>query len=249
MVEVNRRKFLGISLLSILGLGLVGCSGYRDDMTMEEILALIKAKQAEDQAAEEDEGGGEDTGPVVLNLTYPAGKSPSVFMNGWVFGARCAAGGDDLSNMVQWGGTASFSPEMGSISRPVFNSEGSNTIILTVNYEGKNYRKSYKVNAISPAGFASIGDKAKCPADAHGCPACPHTTIGPITTGSPNVFVNGKPAARVGDTGVHAACCGPNKFTIVGGTSDVLINGRRAAKKGDATQHCGGEGYIISGAA
>jgi uncharacterized Zn-binding protein involved in type VI secretion len=138
---------------------------------------------------------------------------------------------------------------MGSMSRPVFNSEGSNTIILTVNYKDKNYRKSFVVNAISPAGHAALGDLASCDADAHGCPACPHKTVGPITTGSPNVFINGRPAARVGDTGVHAACCGPNTFTIVGSTSEVIINGRRAVRRGDATRHCGGEGKIIQGAA
>ena len=216
-------------------------------MTLEEILALIKANQEED--SEEDEGGNEDTGPVSLALTYPAGRSPKVFTSGWVFGARCTVDGDDISDTVQWSGTASFSSETGVITHPVFNSEGSNTIILTVNYKSKNYRKSFIVNAVSTTGFAAVGDKAKCPADAHGCPACPHTTVGPIISGSHNVLINGRPAARVGDTGVHAACCGPNTFTISGSSSDVLIDGRRAAKIGDPTTHCGGAGHIINGAA
>lgn len=77
--------------------------------------------------------------------------------------------------------------------------------------------------------------------------ACAHPTVGPITTGSPNVFVNGRPAARVGDIGVHAACCGPNTFKIISGDSQVLINGRPAAKIGSQTNHCGGVGSIVGG--
>ena len=248
-MKMDRRKFLDISLVSTLSIFLSGCAGFRSDMTLEELLALLQKMREEDDADKTDDEGTGDTGPVKIALTHPAGRSPKVFTNGWVFGARCTKGTEDLSDQVQWSGTASFSPETGSISRPSFGSEGSNTIILTVNVGGKNYRKTFKIDAISPAGFAALGDLAQTQADAHGCPACPHTCVGPITSGSPNVFVNGRPAARVGDVGTHAACCGGNSFKISGGNGNVIINGRRAAKRGDATTHCGGAGHIIQGAA
>jgi uncharacterized Zn-binding protein involved in type VI secretion len=133
---------------------------------------------------------------------------------------------------------------VGSSSRPVFNSEGANTIKVSVTVGGKLYEKSVTVNAVSSAGFAAKGMAVTCDADAHGCPACPHPTTGRINTGSPNVFVNGRPAARAGDSGTHAACCGPNTFTIAGSNWGVLINGRNAVKIGDATNHCGGVGSI-----
>lgn len=92
-----------------------------------------------------------------------------------------------------------------------------------------------------------VGDKARNPADAHGCPGCAHGVIGPAVSGSPNVKVNGKPALRVGDPGVHAACCGPNQWKAAKGSSTVFINGLPAHRKGDMTAHCGGVGNLIEG--
>jgi len=56
---------------------------------------------------------------------------------------------------------------------------------------------------------ARIGDKAYAEGIAFGCPACPHTVIDPIIEGAPSVFINGLPAAREEDWGVHAIDCGP----------------------------------------
>ncbi len=94
---------------------------------------------------------------------------------------------------------------------------------------------------------ARVGDKSKVDHDVHGCPACPHTAVGPATVGSPNVLVNSKPAVRVGDTGVHAACCGSNTWTASTGSNTVFINGKPAHRKEDADQHCGGVGKMIEG--
>jgi uncharacterized Zn-binding protein involved in type VI secretion len=94
---------------------------------------------------------------------------------------------------------------------------------------------------------ARLGDKAQVDADAHGCPACPHPGVGPIVTGSPDVTVNGKPAARQDDLGVHAVCCGPNTFTIKRGSPTVYVNGKPFARMNDTTKHCGGSGPIIDG--
>ncbi|MCO5353308.1 MAG: PAAR domain-containing protein [Bryobacteraceae bacterium] len=98
---------------------------------------------------------------------------------------------------------------------------------------------------LQPAGRQT--DLAMNPADAHGCPACPHPVSGPAVQGSPNVFINGLPALRVGDPGIHAACCDGNTWKAAGGTARVLINGLPACRKGDPTQHCGGSGHLISG--
>lgn len=101
----------------------------------------------------------------------------------------------------------------------------------------------------APGGAAAgrLGDLSSCPADAHGCPGCPHPGTGPAMTGSPNVLINNRPALRDKDQGVHAACCGPNTWVAVDGSNSVFINGRPAHRKGDQDQHCGGEGNLIQG--
>lgn len=92
-----------------------------------------------------------------------------------------------------------------------------------------------------------LGDKSMVPADAHGCPACPHPAIGPAITGALTVLVNDLPALRVTDTGMHAACCGPNTWVAVKGSPTVLIEYRQAHRLGDDDQHCGGMGTLIMG--
>jgi len=77
----------------------------------------------------------------------------------------------------------------------------------------------------------------------------PRVGMGPILTGSPDVLIAGKPAARVQDTGTSPGCGGPSTFTIIKGSATVLINGRPAARMGDQTQHCGiAMGSIVQGA-
>lgn len=96
-------------------------------------------------------------------------------------------------------------------------------------------------------GICRVGDQALCPADSHGCLKCAHQVQGPATVGSPDVFINGMPALRVGDTGVHAGCCGPNTWTAAQGSSTVFINGLPAVMMGHMTQHCGGVGSMVEG--
>ena len=192
---------------------------------------------------------------VRLQLTQPAGHSPQVFTEGWVFGARCVVnlgGADerDLSGSVRWSGSGAFQPAEGALSRPTFAKPGQNTIELTVTFEGQRYRQSYQVVAIDPSPdgvplYAAVGDRSKCAMDAHSCPACPHPVVGPIVAGSPTVTVRGLPAARKGDNGVATPCCGANTYAILEGDASVLIDGRPAARIGDETQHCGGRGRIV----
>ncbi len=94
---------------------------------------------------------------------------------------------------------------------------------------------------------ARLGDKSQVPNDSHNCPGCPHSCVGPATMGSPNVKVNGKPAIRVGDPGVHSSCCGGNKWTAMAGSGTVFINNKPAHRLGDQVTHCGGVGKMIEG--
>jgi uncharacterized Zn-binding protein involved in type VI secretion len=92
-----------------------------------------------------------------------------------------------------------------------------------------------------------VSDIAHCPADSHGCPACPHPVTGPAIGGSPDVTVNGLPALRIDDPGLHAACCAGGRWTVSAGSGTVFINGKKAARKGDSTKHCGGNGSLKKG--
>ncbi len=102
---------------------------------------------------------------------------------------------------------------------------------------------------------AILGDEALCPQHMHACPAACITLVptghpaakGPIVTGSANVFVTQKPAARVKDNGIAAACCGANTFSIAQGSGTVFINNLPAARVGDQTMHCGSFPGIIQG--
>ncbi|HZS38665.1 MAG TPA: hypothetical protein VFF06_17660 [Polyangia bacterium] len=96
-------------------------------------------------------------------------------------------------------------------------------------------------------GQGRLGDKANVTEDAHGCPGCPHPGLGPAIAGSADVFINGRPALRLDDVGLHAACCGLNQWSAARGSDSVFINGRPAHRIGDETRHCGGKGQLIEG--
>ena len=74
-------------------------------------------------------------------------------------------------------------------------------------------------------------------------PAC----FGPAIKGSPTMMVDGKPALRVPDEGVHFLCTSSNQWRAVEGSATVLIDGMPAVRKGDQTLHCGGLGKMITG--
>lgn len=96
-------------------------------------------------------------------------------------------------------------------------------------------------------GAGRLGDLARAEADSHGCPACPHPVTGRAISGSPNVLFEDKPALRLGDTGLHAACCGTNTWRAIRGAPGVFINDKPVHRIGDATQHCGGNGKLSTG--
>ena len=92
-----------------------------------------------------------------------------------------------------------------------------------------------------------VGDKANSPNDSHGKSCCDHNVTGPATQGSPDVFIDGRAALRIGDPGVHSSCCGPNTWVTAKGSPKVLINNIPAVRLHDATTHCGGTGKMIEG--
>lgn len=78
----------------------------------------------------------------------------------------------------------------------------------------------------------------------HTCPmvtgTVPHVGGPILPPGAPTVFIEGMPAARMGDM---ATCTGPPD-TILQGSSTVLIEGMPAARMGDMTAH---GGQIVAG--
>ena len=100
------------------------------------------------------------------------------------------------------------------------------------------------------AGACRLGDRAKAPLDTHNCAHCPHhNVIGPAISASSNVYINGMPALRQGDIGMHAACCGTNMWKVLSASGQVFINGSAMVRKGDPTQHCGGMGEMMEASA
>ena len=99
---------------------------------------------------------------------------------------------------------------------------------------------------------ARVTDNSTCVPHCHSVhpwSPVPHPCIGPIVKGAPTVLTVSLPQARLGDNGVHAACCGPNTYVIVKGSATVIVCGQPAARLGDTTLHCGAiSGNIIMGA-
>jgi uncharacterized Zn-binding protein involved in type VI secretion len=71
-------------------------------------------------------------------------------------------------------------------------------------------------------------------------PPTPIPPLGPILFGCcVSVLIGGLPAARAGDLGLSATCCGiPPVFEVFTGSSKVFIGGNRAARMLDMTFHC-----------
>ena len=60
-------------------------------------------------------------------------------------------------------------------------------------------------------------------------------------------MVNKRPALRVGDKGIHMACCNQNTWEATAGSGAVKINNKAAHRLGDQDKHCGGVGTLIDG--
>jgi uncharacterized Zn-binding protein involved in type VI secretion len=76
-----------------------------------------------------------------------------------------------------------------------------------------------------------------------GDPGVVHCSGFVIAQGSPDVTINSRPAARVGDPSTAHLIparrrCGVHTSTIARGSSTVFINGRAAARVGDPFSGC-----------
>lgn len=77
-----------------------------------------------------------------------------------------------------------------------------------------------------------------------GDPGLIHCSPWTIAGGSSDVFINGRPAARIGDsTSLHLkpdadTYCFPHAPKITQGAATVFINGRPAARRGSAVAGC-----------
>jgi len=79
----------------------------------------------------------------------------------------------------------------------------------------------------------------------HGLPCCPHSVVGTIIEGSPNVNANDLAVARLGDPVVHSCPhCGTGNVASSSGT--VKANGMGVAREGDAVIYPGGSGVITT---
>lgn len=85
-------------------------------------------------------------------------------------------------------------------------------------------------------GITRVGDPAFCPADNHFWMV--FAVVGQYTSGSPNTFVNNRALVRVGDPGVHVACCGPNTFTAKSGAPKTFCNDKAVNRGQDESLHC-----------
>lgn len=92
--------------------------------------------------------------------------------------------------------------------------------------------------------LARVGDvhRGTC---SHGADCCPHSVVGTIVGGSPNVRSNKRQQARLGDAVVHnCPHCGTG--TITSASTTIRANGKGVARIGDRVTYPGGSGTITT---
>ena len=77
---------------------------------------------------------------------------------------------------------------------------------------------------------------------------CSHSRAGTNSEGSPNVFINGKAAHRLGDGG-SCNCPHGGFFSSTAASETVFVNGKGLTRVGDGTtcQSCGMPGSHVAG--
>ena len=102
------------------------------------------------------------------------------------------------------------------------------------------------------SGCARLGDsitgRTSGEHNGHYPPHGPCGISGTITTGSPNIFVNGKPIVTVGSLTNESDCCDSNRQgTVAAGSGKIFANGKAVARIGDAINPHNGTATIASG--
>jgi uncharacterized Zn-binding protein involved in type VI secretion len=73
------------------------------------------------------------------------------------------------------------------------------------------------------------------------------TVTGKVSTGSNSVLINGKSAARLGDTTIeNDGCCGTSNGSVGSGSGKIFINGKPAARQNDKLNQHSGSGIFTS---
>lgn len=70
------------------------------------------------------------------------------------------------------------------------------------------------------------------------------TAGGVITSGSPNVFINGEPVVRIGDLVAYHGNSPHNNAVMIEGSSNVFVNNIAVCREGDHAS-CGHIGVSI----
>lgn len=102
-------------------------------------------------------------------------------------------------------------------------------------------------------GACRVGDTLHGWASEHSGHVPPHPSVeltGNVYSGSPNVFINGKPAAFNGTECVtieYDACCGQSWGHVAQGSSKVFVNGHELAYIGCKVEPHSGEANLTSG--
>lgn len=93
---------------------------------------------------------------------------------------------------------------------------------------------------------ARVSDRTSGTCDV-GLDCCPHGRVGRCSRGSPNVFINGRAAHRLGDS-IAISCPHGGSGVSTSASRSVYINGIRACRIGDSTVcvACGMGGAIVS---
>ena len=151
---IDRRKFLTLASAAGLSVALSGCN-LSDQMTLEELLALLKGEDEEEEGDEE--GDSENFGPVKLGITYPPAGVP-MFLPAAGFLGHDVPPAPRISLRASGGaGPAVSTPRWAVLPARYSILKAPNTIKVSVTVGGKLYEKSVTVTAVSSAGFAAKG--------------------------------------------------------------------------------------------
>lgn len=80
----------------------------------------------------------------------------------------------------------------------------------------------------------------------HGLKCCPHTIIGFVIIGSPDVYANEMNMARIGDITIHNCPHCPIGILLTG-SPDVYANKIQVSRMGDSVNEVCGSGTVVTG--